>query len=57
MITEAIQITELSQMYWMEKQKNVKICVLTYIYIYIYLRIFNNRQQKNVLLIVHISQK
>ena len=53
MITEAIQITELSQMYWMEKQKNVKICVLTYIYIY--LRIFNNRQQKNVLLIVHIS--
>ena len=57
MITEAIQVTELSQMYWMEKQKNVKICVLTYIYIYIYLRIFNNRQQKNVLLIVHISQK
>ena len=57
MITEAIQITELSQMYWMEKQKNVKICVLTYIYIYIYiyLRIFNNRQQKNVLLIMHIS--
>ena len=53
MITEAIQVTELSQMHWMEKQKNVKICVLTYIY----LRIFNNRQQKNVLLIVHISQK
>ena len=36
----------------MEKQ-NVEICVYTYIY----LRIFNNRQQKTVLLIVHNSQR
>ena len=31
MINEGIQATEISDMYWMEKQKNVNI----YIYIYI----------------------
>ena len=58
MITEAMQAIELSQLQCMEKQKNVKICLHhTYMHIYIYMRIFNNRQQKNVLLLVHISQR
>ena len=60
MITEAIQATELSQMKWMEKQKNVKKCenlcaYIKYIYIYIYIYIF--AYQKSVLLIVHNSQR
>ena len=53
MITEVIQANELSHMQQTEKQKNVK----TFMHTYICLRIFNNRQQKTVLLIVHNSQR
>ena len=53
MITEAIQATELSHMWWMEKQIYIYII---YIRKYIYLRISNNSQQKSVLLVVHNSQ-
>ena len=49
MITAAIQATtNVVDGKAKECEKNVKMCVHTYIYIHMYLGIFNNKQQKSV---------